>query len=267
MNSQDDPEARIRQLEQSAADQAPVELGTEQTSSAGAGPTAPLPPPVGPYGTTPYDAPAYGAPPSGAPPYGTPPYGTQPFGDAYQPPPGTVFTPMPGKGTPVGLVVGLIAVVAIVIFGGIGLIVWNVVSATGGSISTREGGETSFAGSGGSVDTPAEKPTESAPGGLPGIPDVSALPTAPPSAQVTISGIEENKTIACTDSAVSISGVDNTVTITGHCVSVSVSGMRNQVTVDASDSISASGFENRIIYHSGSPQIDNFGGNNIIEQG
>jgi hypothetical protein len=62
------------------------------------------------------------------------------------------------------------------------------------------------------------------------------------------------------------SGISNTVTITGHCVNVTVSGVENQVTVDTADAISASGFDNRVIYHFGSPAI-NSGGSNVVEQG
>ncbi|MDT5086432.1 MAG: hypothetical protein QOJ61_3475, partial [Mycobacterium sp.] len=84
---------------------------------------------------------------------------------------------------------------------------------------------------------------------------------------LTISGISENRTIACNDSAVSVSGVSNTVVITGHCASLSVSGVQNSVTVDAADSIEASGFSNRIIYHTGSPGIDKSGDGNVVQQG
>jgi DUF3060 family protein len=48
---------------------------------------------------------------------------------------------------------------------------------------------------------------------------------------------------------------------------VTVSGVKNQVTVDAADSIGASGFNNQITYHSGEPQVDNAGGNNVVQQG
>jgi hypothetical protein len=65
---------------------------------------------------------------------------------------------------------------------------------------------------------------------------------------------------------VNISGIRNTVNITGHCVKVSVSGVENVVTVDEADTLGASGFNNRITYHSGSPQVDN-AGSNVVEQG
>jgi hypothetical protein len=246
MNPQDDPEARIRQLEQPLADVAQSsELGVGQPSS-GVNPTTPLPPPVygDPYATSPY----------GQPPYGQPPYGAPPFGVSY--PQG------PRSGAPVGLIFGLIAVVVVIIFGAVGVIVWN--TSTGeGSFSTRSGGETSFARPGGSFDSPPS----AEPRIQPSVPDVGSATTAPPGGQLSVSGIDENKTVACNESVVSVSGVNNTVTITGHCVRVTVSGVENKVTIDAADTISASGFDNRVIYLAGDPQIDNFGGSNIVERG
>lgn len=47
---------------------------------------------------------------------------------------------------------------------------------------------------------------------------------------------------------------------------VTVSGIKNIVTVDTADTISASGFENQVTYHSGSPTIQNAGSDNVVEQ-
>jgi hypothetical protein len=55
--------------------------------------------------------------------------------------------------------------------------------------------------------------------------------------------------------------------ITGHCTSLTVNGMKNTVTVDASDSIDASGMNNRVTYHSGSPKVSNSGVDNVVAQG
>jgi hypothetical protein len=100
------------------------------------------------------------------------------------------------------------------------------------------------------------------PTGSVGVPTV----TAAPGGQLSVSGIGENKTIACNDSQVDVSGFTNTVTITGHCASLTVSGGQNHVTVDAADTISASGFNNQVTFHSGSPQVDN-SGDNVVQQG
>jgi hypothetical protein len=42
--------------------------------------------------------------------------------------------------------------------------------------------------------------------------------------------------------------------------------MQNHVTLDTSDQIDASGFDNVVTYHSGSPDI-NSGGSNAVQQG
>ena len=76
VSADDDPEARIRALEQPLSDQARAsELGGGQAG----GDAAYLPPP-----TSPYSPPDYSTQPYGAQPYGNQPYGTQPY-DTQQP--------------------------------------------------------------------------------------------------------------------------------------------------------------------------------------
>jgi hypothetical protein len=89
-------------------------------------------------------------------------------------------------------------------------------------------------------------------------------PAPPPGGRLGVSGIHENRTIACDDNVVSVSGVSNAVVITGHCARVSVSGVRNAITVD---SVDASGFDNKVTYHSGEPKISNSGDSNVVERG
>ncbi|WP_156690650.1 DUF3060 domain-containing protein, partial [Mycobacterium sp. Marseille-P9652] len=98
-------------------------------------------------------------------------------------------------------------------------------------------------------------------------PTPSTSPTPPPGGKISVSGINENRTIACNDSVVSVSGVSNTVTISGHCARLTVSGVQNAITVDAVDAIDASGFNNKVTYHSGTPKVSNAGGSNVVEQG
>lgn len=98
-------------------------------------------------------------------------------------------------------------------------------------------------------------------------PGPSTSPAAPPGTELSVAGINENRTIACNDNIVSVSGVSNTVTITGHCSSLSVSGVRNSITVEAVDAIDASGFNNEVTYHSGAPKISNSGGSNVVQRG
>lgn len=247
MSREEDPEARIRQLEQSAAQYGAVELGTEQyTSSQAADPTAQLPPPV--YGTPP----AYGAPPAYGDPYSAPPFGVS-------------YLQVQKKGAPVGLVFGIIAVFVVILFGVVGVVVWNVTKNVG-SISTREGGETTFGRPGGSFEEPGTaRPTGSAPTVLPTGEPSPEVVVAPAGGQYSVSGVDEFETVDCNGSNISVSGVNNTVTLLGHCLSVSVSGVENKVTVDSADHIGASGFDNEVIYHSGTPQIDATSRNSVAQ--
>ena len=73
--------------------------------------------------------------------------------------------------------------------------------------------------------------------------------------------------MVCAGGAVSVSGMHNTVEIRGDCAVVTVSGFENVVTVDFAQSITASGFDNRVTYLSGEPQIGNSGVGNVVESG
>ena len=233
MNREDDPEARIRELERPLTDLARAsELGTGPQTGGGAY----VPPAVPAYNAPDYSTPVYGAPQ----PYGSPAYGL---------PPGTPYAAPPRKVT-AGIswvVFGVIAVVLVAIAAGV--IVWT--TKLSGLMTADE------------IGTPGVPEPSVV---VPSIPSDPGVITAPPGAQVSIAGVEKNKTIACNDGYVNVSGVRNTVNITGHCVNVTVSGMNNIVTVDIADAISASGFDNRVTYHSGSPQIDS-GESNVVEQG
>ncbi len=270
MNPEDDPEARIRALEQPLSDQARAsELGGGQAG----GDAAYLPPPTSaynspdyttpPYGTQQFDNQPYGTQPT-AQPYGAQPYGTQQWG-------GVPYGGAPKKvsgGIP-WLVFGLIAVVFIAVAAGAIIFMTRMTGLTSPDDSSISSG-------GGSVDIdiPSEPsiPTIE----IPKVPSMPAVPGAPdtdpnvitgaPGQTVTVSGIDENKTVACNDATVTISGIRNTVNITGHCVEVSVSGIENNITVDAADKIGASGFDNKVTYHSGTPSID-ANGSNAVQQG
>ena len=227
VDPRDDPEARIRALEQPLANAArATELGTTPPSGDGAYLPPPLPPmpPQAPgpdYGAQ-YTPPGYGAP--------------------WAPPPRKVSAGIPW------VVLAIGAVVFMGIAAGVG---WYIVGK-----STRELPTISVP----SIPVPTVGPVQ------PGMPVSPSDTTAPPGGQLSVAGVGENKTIACNDSDVSISGVSNTVTISGHCTNVTVSGMQNKVTLDESDQINASGFDNVVTYHSGSPDINN-AGNNVVQQG
>jgi hypothetical protein len=230
MNSQDDPEARIRDLERPLADRAQSsELGTQPYPVAGTYP--PPPPPM-------HDMPYPPVPPPS-------PY------------------PSPSR---TGVIVLVSTVLALLVFGiGVAIHFANMGPRDGAVTAGRP-----VAGGGGPLDEPADvPPTGDAPVViLPGGPPSSdeAVLQAPANGPFSVAGVEGNKRVACNDSVISVSGVSNKVTITGHCVSVTVSGVENQVTIENADKISASGFENRVVFQSGDPQIDSFG-DNIVERG
>jgi hypothetical protein len=242
MKPEDDPEARIRELERPLTDQArSSELGAGQSTSGGAY----IPPPAPAYNAPDYTAPTYGAPP---------PYGTQ-YPAPYPAPRRKVSGGIPW------LVFGLIAVVFVAIAAGFIVFTTRMAGFTTPDDSGVSGGS-------GSIDIPSipsiEIPRIPAPPGAPGAEPEVISP--PPGGEVSVSGIENNKTVVCNDGSVNISGIRNTVNITGHCVKVTVSGMNNIITVDNADAIGASGFDNRITFHSGEPQIDSTD-SNIVEQG
>jgi len=91
--------------------------------------------------------------------------------------------------------------------------------------------------------------------------------TVPQAGTLQVSGTGTTKTIPCHAGYLSVSGKNNTVTLTGHCTSVSVSGSGNHVAVDSTDAVNASGTGNVVLYHWGSPKVDNVGATNIVRQG
>ena len=245
MNPEEDPEARIRQLEQPLADYA-VELGANQPTE-GVNPTTPLPPPA--YGTPYHQS-----------PYDQAPYSAPPFGVSYP--------QVQKKSAPIGLIFGLLAIVAVLVFGGVGFVVWTMWANT--DVVGSPSFEPDVAGGGGSVDPgeigptfspPTFDPPTALPTDDPGVPEV-----APAGGQYSVSGIDEVETVECNGSNISVSGVNNTVTLRGHCLSVTVSGVENLVMVDSADRIGASGFDNQVTYHSGTPEVDATSGN-IVAQG
>jgi Protein of unknown function (DUF3060) len=261
MNPDDDPESRIRELERPLNDQAQAsELGGGQPADA-----AYLPPPTTPYTAPDYNTPAYGTqPPYGAQPYANQPYANQPYGtQPYGHLPYNVPYGEPPRKSSAGIPWVVFGVIAVLFVGGIiaGAVVYTMTNSDGSSVS----------GGGGSIDIPTIPSIE-----IPRFPSIPAAPGAPdtdsnvltgaPGQNLTVSGIDENKTITCNDANVTVSGIRNTVNITGHCGKIDVSGMNNVVTVDAADTIGASGFDNRVTFHAGSPEI-NATGSNVVELG
>ncbi|MCV7331338.1 DUF3060 domain-containing protein [Mycobacterium cookii] len=237
MTSDDDPEARIRELEQPLADTARASeaVGNQPPSkwAAPSGPVAPPPPP--PYS---------GGGPALAPPPPPLPYTGSMFGQA----------PQPSSNNRVWWIVAAVFV--------IGMIALPVAILFFTAHQVSHSGLTTL------FPTPSFVPDRPSPSIAVTPTAPAAAPSVPPSGEtLSISGINENRTIACNQNTVSISGVGNTVVITGHCTSLSVSGVQNKITVEAVDSIEASGFSNQITYRKGSPHIEQSGEGNVVHQG
>ncbi len=243
MNSQDDPEERIRELERPLAD-------TAQASESGQ---------AQPPGGYPY---SYGPPGQAAPPPPPPPPPSPwTYGGPLSGPP-----PRSSSGNRTWWIVGTVIVVGfLALAGGIAAFAAHQLSGVRSIISSPPTMPTITATYGPPSTTPSTSRSPSPSRTRTSTP--SSSPTAPPGGRLSVSGINENRTIACNDNIVSVSGVSNTVVITGHCTSLTVSGVQNAITVDAVDSIDASGFDNKITYHTGTPKISNAGGSNVVQQG
>jgi hypothetical protein len=93
-------------------------------------------------------------------------------------------------------------------------------------------------------------------------------PTQVPAGEtVTVSGINGHRTLECRDNIVIVSGIENEVEITGHCAAITVSGVENVVIVESVDTIGVSGFDNRVTFYTGEPDVSKSGQSNVVEQG
>ena len=232
MSSNDDPEARIRDLERSLSEQS-----TELTRS-------------GHDTGDPTDYAGYRPPP----PYGMP---HQPYGAPF-PSPVTTST---GAGGAWVLYAVMAAVVALIIGGAVTFFA-NAFNTVSSVVDVFTGGPTA-SGGGRTFDAPPSRSSEIQ------LPAPTLVPIVPaePGGVVNVAGVGDDKTVACNDSVVNISGVENRIVITGRCAVVAVSGVENVVTVEESVRISASGLNNRVTYLSGSPEIENSGSANVVEKG
>lgn len=230
MDPQDDPEARIRDLERPLADAAYAsELGTGSST----------PPPTQPWTTdNQFPPPTYSSQYAGQYP-------------GYPPP------PQRSSGSAVRVLVTLAAVGSFLVAGGVAAyLMFGTAQNTGSSGTTTSR----------STKTPVRTTQNQTQTAVPAPPTAPTSPSTP-GQPVTVTGINENRTIACNDGSVIVQGIQNTVTITGHCTNITVSGIQNTITVDAVDDINVSGMENRLTFHSGEPQISNSGSDNTVEQG
>jgi hypothetical protein len=253
MNPQEDPESRIRDLERSLSDVAGASELRSSSSELGAGQyggdygTAPLPPPPPPPGYAPTGYP----PPPG---YSADPY-TAPYANPYPTPPRSS-----GGFSWWWLVVATFVVGGVAVGAGVAVFGTHLFSS-GTSITSSPRDRPAISGGGGILTNMPTPPNVA----VPQVPSAEA-PVAPGD-PITVAGMGQNKTIACNEGSVSISGMENTIVLTGHCLSVNVSGIENIVTVDSAEAIVASGFDNRVTFKTGAPQISNSGGDNVVEQG
>ncbi|HUE31421.1 MAG TPA: DUF3060 domain-containing protein [Mycobacterium sp.] len=238
MNPQDNPEDRIRELERPLADSARAsEVGSSQAAGQAYPPGPGVPPPPSPwtYGDT-YGG-TYGGPFSGPP-------------------------PKPPSGNRMWWILGAVIVIGVIaLAGGIAAFAAHQLSGVRSIITSPPTISVPFTSPANTPNSPAPSTSRTRASGP------STSPTPPPGGELSVSGINENRTIACNSSIVSVSGVSNTVVITGHCTSLTVSGVQNSITVDAVDTIDASGFNNKVTYHTGTPKITNAGDSNVVEQG
>src|SRR5690242_10158444 len=171
MNPEDDPEARIRDLERPLADTAHAsELGTGQYT----------PPPTQPWTSdNQFPPPTYGSqfPP---PPYGN--YGDQYSGQysAYPPPPQRT------SGSAVRVLVILAAVGSFLVAGGVAAYLMFATTGNTGSSGTTTSRSTKT-----TVRTTPPRTQTAAP-----VPPTASTSPASPAGPVTVTGISENRTIA-----------------------------------------------------------------------
>jgi len=257
MKSEDDPEARIRELEQPLAEAARASEAGENPRPPGkwAAPPAPaFPPPdypPGPAAPPPDYPPGPAIPPAAPPPLN---YGASSFGT---PTPWTSPRAFPGFRR--WLI--LASVLLPVVIGIVGIVLANNARhQISRSLSTLPSVPSFY------PNSPTSNVTQT-PGAIATPSPAAPAPLPPAGGELSANGINENQTLTCNDSKVRVSGISNKIVIKGHCASLDVSGVQNVVTVDAVDSIEVSGFTNQITYHGGSPNIDNSGEQNVAKQG
>lgn len=85
-------------------------------------------------------------------------------------------------------------------------------------------------------------------------------------ASLTVSSYS-NRVQADSIDIIAVNNYGNRFTVTGHCGSLKVSAYDNQLHVDSIDTVDVSGYSNRVTYHSGSPKITQSGYDIVVKQG
>ncbi|OBI85391.1 DUF3060 domain-containing protein [Mycobacterium sp. 1245805.9] len=266
----DDPEKRIRELEQQLADVTrPPQTPTPYTG----GETYTENPPPYTGGAT-YSAPTYSSGPTypgGGPfPWGAP----QPRRRSY----------------PWYLVLVLLAVVVPII---ISLVMMFTRSSIGSSISRGGAGRTTSSGPtsvpwGGELrvsDNSQARTISCNNGKLTLAAYDSKYVVTGHCASLTVGGYDNNVTVdnadaiestgysnvvrvqTCNDGNLKISSYGNDFNVAGHCAGLAISSYNNKVNLESVDAITVSGYSNNVTYHTGTPKITNSGYDNNIQQG
>lgn len=99
----------------------------------------------------------------------------------------------------------------------------------------------------------------------------SSAPTGPTfvpeGSTFSVSGTHKQVAVNCDGGLINVSGVSNTVEITGNCDTLTVSGVENTVHLETARKIGVSGFDNKVTYYAGEPEVSKSGNNNTVEQG
>ncbi len=228
MDPKDDPEARIRELERPLADAA-------RTSELGTGVSA---------GPQPWTHSNSFPPPPPGPPAPWP---------GYEPYPAAPRPQRRSNGAPLFLMFGVLA---------LALLVGGLVTA----YLTFGGSETAGTDTDTITDSQSTTIRQTTIAEVP-FPGPVGPTQIPAGETVMVAGVGENRTIECRENTVTVSGMRNKLEITGHCTAVIVSGIENTITVDSVESIGVSGFDNRVTFHTGQPDVANSGQSNVVEQG
>jgi hypothetical protein len=97
--------------------------------------------------------------------------------------------------------------------------------------------------------------------------DPSNAVTVGPGGNLTVSPSSQTLTLVCNHGDLTVDANTGMVNVTGHCAHLTVKGSHNKVNADTADTIDTEGADNRVVYHSGAPQITVAGSENTVNRG
>lgn len=113
--------------------------------------------------------------------------------------------------------------------------------------------------------SPAETPTRAT--AAPPSTEASGPTFVPPGSTFSVSGSHKQVAVNCDNCSINVSGVSNTVEVVGNCDTLTVSGIENTVNVETARKIDTSGFDNKVTYYFGEPEVAKSGDRNTVQQG